>query len=66
MEKLLNEIMDMVADIDESLNDDDCDSTQEKIDVLWAVLQSETRTAYLNSLLEFQGQKFFEFFCFFC
>ena len=43
----------MVADIDESLNDDECDSTQEKIDVLWTVLQSEARTAYLNSLLDF-------------
>lgn len=58
MEKLLNEIMDMVSDIDSAnrckkTDDPKCEETQEKIDVLWAVLQSETRTAYLNSLLDF-------------
>ena len=55
MAKLLDEIMDMVCEIDsanrcEETYDPKCEEVQEKIDVLWAVLQDEKRAAYLNSL----------------
>ena len=55
MEKLLNEIMDMVCEIDsanqcEETKKPKCEETQEKIDALWAVLEDEKRTAYVNSL----------------
>ena len=54
MVKLLDEIMDMVCEIDQSLHQGKKKKnaeTQEKIDALWAVLEDERRTAYLNSVL---------------